>query len=233
MRIGLLEAGRSPPELSARFEPYEAMFRRLFDAVDGALDYAAYVVFEGELPASPDACDAYVVTGSPHGVYDRLAWMAATQAFAKSAVAAGRPVVGVCFGHQLLADAYGGTVEKVDRGWAVGIHEHVVHDTAPWMTPPEARFRTIASHQDQVTALPPDSTLLAGSDFCPNGMLQIGARVLTLQNHPEMPEAFAAALIERRRAIIGDEEADRALASLDTENDRHRLAQWLLAFMRR
>ena len=231
MRIGLLETGRTSAELTARHGSFPAMFRVLFGPLAPALEFRDYAALDGELPATTRECDAYLITGSQYGINERLAWMAPLQDFARAVRADDRRLVGICFGHQLLADAFGGSVAKADEGWGVGMQRYDVRASRPWMAPPARSFANIVLHQDQVTIPPPEAELLAGNDFCPFAMLQIGANVLTLQSHPELTAALTAEVLDLRRREIGEARAQAALASLRHENDAELVAGWLLRFL--
>ncbi|MDP6709686.1 MAG: hypothetical protein QF893_25380, partial [Alphaproteobacteria bacterium] len=135
------------------------------------------------------------------------------------------------FGHQLLADAFGGTVEKAAQGWGVGLHRYEVVAPEAWMAPPVPAFANIVFHQDQVTVPPPGARLLASSAFCPHAMLRIGDNILTLQSHPEMSKAFATELLEGRRDMVGHATAATALESLRQGDDSHLVARWMLRFL--
>ncbi len=231
MRIGLLETGRTSAALTARHGSFPEMFRVLFGPLAPALEYRDYAALDGELPATTRECDAYLITGSQYGINERLAWMAPLQDFARAVCSDDRRLVGICFGHQLLADAFGGSVAEATEGWGVGMQRYGVQASRPWMAPPARSFANIVLHRDQVTEPPPDAELLAGSDFCPFAMLAIGANVLTLQSHPEMTPALTAEVLEQRRPEIGAARSAAALASLRQENDAELVAGWLLRFL--
>ena len=164
------------------FGDYPAMFRKLLG--EDAYHWATYAVDEGELPAGPTDCDAYIVTGSACGVYEPLSWITDAKAFLNAAK--GRAaLVGVCFGHQLMADAFGGKVIKSPKGWGVG--EHTYRVTAePWMDGKVGPIRLPASHQDQVVELPPGAEVWASSDFCRmGGLVWRDQPAITIQLHPE------------------------------------------------
>jgi GMP synthase-like glutamine amidotransferase len=93
---------------------------RFFESVEAPFDYRGFEVAQGELPASPDVCDAYVITGSPRGVYDDDPWIAELSVFIREAYGAGKKLIGICFGHQILAHALGGQVEKSEKGLGLG-----------------------------------------------------------------------------------------------------------------
>lgn len=223
--IGFLETGGPPAALQPRFGAYPAMFERLLGP---AYAYATYDVAAGAFPERPQACHAYVVTGSPAGVYDDLPWIDPLKRFLVEAK--GKAVlVGVCFGHQAMAEAFGGRVEKSARGWGVGLHSYPIvrheawMDSAPLVAAP-------ASHQDQVVTAPPDAELIVSSLFTPYaGFAWRDGTAISFQFHPEMSVEFARALYETRREIIPD--ADAAIASLDQPNDCDRVGEWIRRFL--
>src|SRR5699024_3696885 len=117
------------------------------------------------------------ITGSRHGVYDKLPWIEGLKDFLRRARAAPVPIIGICFGHQIMAEAFGGRAEKSAKGWGIGVQEYAVHAGAPgWMAGAPARVTLHALHQDQVTAIPSDAVCLASSPFCEFAMLAYGDR---------------------------------------------------------
>ena len=229
MKIGVLAAGAPPSAMVPTFGDYPSMFRALL--ADGAHDWRDYDVQRGVWPDAVEDHQAYIVTGSACGVYDPEPWIADLKRFLVEAH--GRAVlVGVCFGHQVMAEAFGGRVIKSPKGWGIGLHQHQVRRAAPWMDVVPA-YALAASHQDQVVEAPPGAEVLAGSDFCPYGMLAYsGGSAMSLQLHPEFAPAYAQALIAGRRGIrFPEEEADQAIASLASPNDHRRVAAWIEAFL--
>lgn len=229
MRLGILKTG-APPKSLARFGTYPEMFRRLLGE---GYDYATFAVDEGELPSAPGACDAYLVTGSSCGAYDDLPWIARLEAFLRAAK--GRAaLVGVCFGHQVMAQAFGGKVIRSPKGWGVGEHVYRVLRPEPWMDG-AAEIRLPASHQDQVVEVPPNAEVIAGSDFTPIGALAWRDQpAISIQLHPEFEPAYAMALIENRRGTrFSEDDADRAIASYHAPDDRLRVGGWMRNFLAR
>jgi len=232
-RISILETGHDAAPLAERFGRFSDAFARWLaahrDEFPVALD--VFHVEAHEFPASVHDCDAWIVTGSAAGVYEDHDWLQPTRAFLREAVTARRRVLGVCFGHQLLAQVLGGRVEKSSKGWGIGHHRYTVDGEAPWMDPPLPVFSLLACHQDQVVSLPPGARVLAGSPFCEFAMLAVDDHVLTVQAHPEFSPEYAAALYDTRRERFGEALADEALASLALPTDAHTFARWALGFL--
>jgi GMP synthase-like glutamine amidotransferase len=180
----------------------------------------------GELP-DPAAHQAYLITGSPAGVYDPLPWIEPLMDFIRSA--GGAKMVGVCFGHQVMAEALGGHVEKSDKGWGAGLHRYTVVHSEPWIDT-AGTIAIPASHQDQVVVQPPNTDVVAASDFTPFAALAWTDRpAVSFQFHPEFSPAFAKALIERRYDKVLN--PDAAIASLDQPNDSARVGGWIRNFL--
>lgn len=224
MKLAILETGRPPGDLAQRFGTYPAMFERLLG--DG-FETSTFDVQAGELPSGTNTHDAYLITGSPAGVYDPLPWIEPLLGFIRAA--ADRKMVGVCFGHQAMAQALGGQVEKSDKGWGVGLQRYSVGRPEPWMDGGDC-IAVPASHQDQVVVQPPGTRVVAESDFTPFAALAWTCRsAMSVQFHPEFEPDYAKALIERRRDSLADPQG--AIASLDAPNDASRVAGWIRRFL--
>lgn len=229
MKIGILKTGRPPKPAIEIFGDYPAMFRRLLG--EDAYQWRTYAVDEGELPASPKEQDAYIVTGSSCGVYDPEPWIAPAMDWLRAARGQAA-LVGICFGHQLMAQAFGGKVIKSPKGWGVGEHEYEVLRREPWMDVARS-IRLPASHQDQVVELPPGAEIWAASEFTPMGALAwLDHPSISLQLHPEFEPAYAVALIEHRRGDrYSQEQADAAIHSYGRADDRARVGEWIRSFL--
>ena len=232
MKVGILKTGRPPKPAIARFGTYPDMFVQLLGP--DAYDWRTYDVDGGELPKRPTDCDAYIITGSSAGVYDPEPWIQPTMDFLRAAQGQAA-LVGVCFGHQLMAQAFGGQVIKSPKGWGVGEQEYEVMRREPWMGDPPLRIRLPASHQDQVVALPPGAEVLVANEFAPfAGLVWPGEKAISMQPHPEFEPAYAKSLIEHRRGDpYPDEQADAAIASYSGADDRMLVAGWIKNFLAR
>jgi GMP synthase-like glutamine amidotransferase len=223
MKLAILETGAPPEALIGRFGDYPAMFRRLLD-----VDAPSYDVAAGALPSAVADHDAYLITGSPAGVYENRPWIADLTDFLRQAKGRAK-LVGICFGHQAMAQAFGGHVEKSDKGWGVGLHSYPVVARESWMD--HAPLVSVpASHQDQVVIQPPETEVIASSLFTPYAALSWpGRKAISFQFHPEFSPDYARALIEARRDQLPD--ADAALASLEAPNDNARVGDWIRRFL--
>lgn len=231
MKIGILQTDTVPDTISAQFGDYPAMFQRLFLRVEPRLEFAVFNVVQGDYPATPNACDGYVITGSKASVYDGHEWIATLGDYCETLYREQRKLLAVCFGHQLVAEVFGGKTEQSAKGWGVGVHSMDIVCEKPWMQPVAARLNVIASHQDQVTQLPPDAQRIASSAFCENSMFQLGDNILTIQGHPEFSKDYARTMMQYRAAKLGPETLNAGLASLQKPVDDLTIAQWLLAFI--
>lgn len=236
VRVGLLQCGHVRADVATDHGDYPELFGALL--ADAPIELVTYVVDEGHLPDDPRACDGWLVSGSASSVYDGHDWIDRAGRFLTRVVDAEVPMVAVCFGHQLLAQALGGRVERSDRGWGVGIHRYDVVAPVPrWPDPtPPTRLALLASHQDQVTDLPDGATVLAASAHCPVAAYALGPRVVAVQAHPEFTPALSRDLILARRDLIGVDRADAALAALDDGDavaalDDEAVARWFSAVL--
>lgn len=225
MKIGILETGRPSAALEGRFGRYDAMLMRLLGERHQTRTYA---VTAGDYPERPEDEDAYLITGSAAGVYDDLPWIPGLKTFLQQTKGKAK-LVGICFGHQIMAEAFGGRVEKSDKGWGIGLHRYEVREAAPWMDPVDG-FSIPVSHQDQVVRQPPQSRLVAASPFTSFGVVAYDDQpAISFQCHPEFEPEFARALIEERRDRVP--EPDSAIASLAQANDGPLVGSWIRRFL--
>lgn len=222
MKIGILVTGH-PPDTLLEGGSYDQYFARLLDG--HGFDVAGWPVVDGVFPDSVHDADGWLITGSKHGAYEAHDWIPPLEVFIRDAYAAAVPMIGVCFGHQIIAQAMGGKVEKFAGGWSVGLTDYEMNGK---------QYAINAWHQDQVVALPKGAEVFASSDFCANAGLLYGDRIWTIQPHPEYDSDFISGLIETRGSgIVPDPLLAQARDRLDTPNDRMDVAQIMANFFKK
>ena len=223
MKIGILQTGHAPDDLIDSSGDYDQMFCDLL--AGHGFEFQTWAVVDGAFPDGPDAADGWIITGSKHGAYEDHDWIPPLEELIRKIDAAKRPMAGICFGHQIIAQALGGKVAKFDGGWAVG---HVTYEQ-------DGQPVTLnAWHQDQVVTRPKSARVLAGNDFCENGILAYGDHIWTVQPHPEFSNSFVQGLIEKRgRGVVPDPILERAAAGLSTPVDNLKNATFLAEFLKK
>jgi GMP synthase-like glutamine amidotransferase len=232
-KIGILECDRLSEPLRKKHGSYSEMFQKLLGVAGESVAFTTYQVMDSEYPARRDDCDAYLITGSHHSVYEDLPWIKLLQEYVVTLDKYSKKLVGICFGHQLVAQALGGQVGKHPGGWGLGIAASKLLQRKAWMEPLQDPFHLIASHQDQVLRLPPRAELLAGNAFCAHGSYQIGEHILCFQGHPEFSHAYARERLLTRKDIVGADTMKQALDSLQRTTDAPLIARWIIKFLMR
>jgi len=229
--ITIVETGLVAPEHRARHGSFPQMFERMIGAVDASASFATVRLVDGDALPDPAGLDAVLITGSPAGVYDDLDWIAPLERFVRAAYDARLPMVGVCFGHQLIAQALGGVVRKSEKGWGIGRH---VYDVLPGNGVIDgSEIAIAASHQDQVIAPPADATTILHSTFTPHaGILYGNGTTLSVQPHPEFTAAFAHVCCDKAgRHSAPERLVATAKASLDQPLDHADLGRAIARFL--
>lgn len=223
MLIGILQTGMSPEALAPSLGDYPDLFARLL--AGRGFSFRTFKVVEGEFPADVHDCDGWLITGSRHGVYEDHPWIPPLEAFIRASFAARVPVVGVCFGHQIIAQAMGGKVARYDGGWAVGATEYDFGGE---------KLVLNAWHRDQVLEAPKGAEVLASNDFCANAALLYPGRALTVQAHPEFRPEFVDGLMKTRgKGLVPDELMAAAAEKLTQPLHDQTIAAQIEAFFKR
>jgi len=233
MKLGILKTDTVRPEWVPGYGEYPDMFVALLSQLDPALEFVIWDAEQGDLPTDIDAVDAYLITGSKSSVYDDKQWIRELEDFVRELHARKKKLVGICFGHQLVAQALGGKTEKSAKGWGVGLHTHTFSSLPDWHDEDGEDFRILVSHQDQVTQVAAGSAVLAGSEFCENAVCQIGDHILTFQGHPEFVPGYSREIMNFRREMIGEDNYAVGMASLVNDPENDRIARWILNFLQR
>jgi GMP synthase (glutamine-hydrolysing) len=215
MHVGLLVAGHLPEGMQAQVGDYDKLYERLL-ASEG-IELTPYPVVDDVFPDNVHAAEGWLISGSRYGAYEDLPWIPKLEQFIRDAYAESVPLVGICFGHQIIAQALGGKVEKFDKGWAVGHHAY------EWQGDPVILN---AWHQDQITELPDEATVIASSPFCDYAALVYGDKAFTVQAHPEFDAEATRILLETRApGLVPDPQIKAALSTLDSPIDDKLLAR--------
>lgn len=222
MHIGLLQTGHMADEIVAVLGDYPEFYARLLEPE--GIRLSTWSVVDGVFPESVQDAEGWLVSGSKHGAYEDHDWIPPLEDLIRDIFAAQVPLVGICFGHQIIAQALGGTVEKFAGGWAVGRH---VYD---WQGD---EVVLNAWHQDQVTKAPESARVIASSPFCKNAALLYDGRAFTVQAHPEFDrEAIGMLLDVRAPGVVPDDRIATAKANLHQPIDDRRSAQEIAAFFK-
>lgn len=233
MKLIILNCDQLKPELEQQFGDYPAMFKQWLEPFLPGYEFERYEAMNGSLPNNIDNTAVYLITGSKASVYEKVNWIDDLSRFIQRCFEAKVFLVGICFGHQLIAQALGGEVKKSNKGWGVGVHTYSIVGDKPWLHPDQKQFNLLVSHQDQVTHLPAQANLFATSDFCLNAGFTVGQHVVTMQAHPEFRLNYAQALLTMRKDIIGNATVQCAEASFKKRIDAELFRQWLINFLHR
>ncbi|WP_211284223.1 type 1 glutamine amidotransferase [Oceanimonas doudoroffii] len=228
LRLCVIENGLVPAELRNRFASYPAMIKHWLSPSLPEAVFSQVSPVSGEPLPDPATFDGYILTGSKHSCYEGTLWMEDLKRFLQQLREQRRPVFGICFGHQIMADAYGGRTRRAEQGWGVGAQPYQYADSVP------AAGAAFVFHQDQVVDLPPGAEVLGGSSHCRQGVLGYPFPALSVQYHPEFPPSYVEALARRYSGnLLPRKVADTALSSLERIGvDNTQIAAWVASFFR-
>jgi GMP synthase-like glutamine amidotransferase len=224
MKIGILQCGHLLTEVAQRHGAYPQLYQNLLSGY--GFEFESYSVVDMEFPKDVHDADGWLLSGSRHGAYEDLPFIAPLEDFIRKAYAEHVPLVGICFGHQIIAQALGGKVVKSDKGWAIGHNEYDFEGLG--------KLSLNAWHQDQIVELPKDAKVTASSEFCNYAGLAYQDRALTIQAHPEFSGGAINDLIKARRGAPGmpDDVMDEAIAKLEMHVNDKVIADQIAAFFK-
>ncbi len=222
MLIGILQCGHFPVQEGYAERTYSDLYAGLL--AGRGLTFRTWSVVDMDFPGSVEDAEGWLITGSRHGAYEDLPFIPLLEEFIRESYAAEIPLVGVCFGHQIMAQALGGTVERFSGGWSVGRTEY------------DFKGETLALnawHQDQVTELPGEATTVASTKFCEHAALAYKGRAFSVQPHPEFDaEAVDLLLTARAPGVVPSDLIDVATADNDKPLANRAIADRIAAFFK-
>ena len=230
MKLGILQTDSVRPELSGEFGEYPDMFSRLLRRVEPNISFKIFDVQKSEYPSNIDEVDAYLITGSKLSVFEDFLWIQRLKQFIQTLDKNSKKLIGICFGHQLIADALGGKTVRSKQGWCAGVHTARICDSAQLFFETD-QFNLISNHQDQVSIIPPGAEVLASTPSCPVSMMRIDNHILTLQGHPEFEKNFTRKFLGLLKDIIGEPLYREAINSLSAETDEQKVSGWIISFL--
>lgn len=233
LRIGILECDHVDPELRDQYGDYHEMFADLVHTQDDTIEFSIYDLIADQFPVDLFACDAYIITGSRYGVYEDIPWINKAKLLVKRLYDAQIPTVGVCFGHQLIAESLGGKVIKADdKGRGLGVLSWDIKSKENWMGDfSSSPLALNACHQDQVIKLPKDSKLLLGSEFCPIASFQKDS-MLGIQGHPEFDTAYTTFLFNKHKETLDENGTKKSIESFNTPANSNHVGAWMVNFIK-
>ena len=234
MRLGILQCDDVASDLIDRFGNYDDMFKNIFSKVCSNIFYSVFHVNHNEFPDNANSCDAWLISGSKQGVYDNIPWIIRLQEFVRELYKAHRKVLGVCFGHQMMAQALGGLVRLSPEDWVMGIVDTENFERCSWMVPFQKKMSFIACHQDQVFQLPNDSKVLSSSQVCTYHTVQYGGCFIGVQSHPEFSREYLSEILLAEKLGFSTEIAQKTLSSINNrqvEVEGELMIRWMVNFL--
>ena len=226
MKAALLICDHVPDELSKIHGTYFEMYENLFPGIT----LEGYFVIDNEFP-EVEKYDVFISTGSRYSVYDDIPWIEQLKEMTREIYDSGKKFIGICFGHQLIAESLGGKVEKQERGYLIGVHNFTITENLYWLKPRVDGYEVIMLCQDQITVLPEKSLVLSESAECPIGMYTVGNTFLGIQGHPEFSKEYNRAIFESRADRIDSDKIEKAIKSLELEPSKPLLTSYLQNFI--
>ena len=231
MKIGFLKCGSAREELIPRFGDYEHMFEKKLQNVRPNIELEVFNVWKGELPTTLRDYQGFIIGGSDASVNDNEDWIQELKVFIETLHFYKIKIIGICFGHQVVAESLGGKVSRNDEGWGVGAPLVKTYQTLDWMFPPLERYSILLSHEEQVQELPHMAERVGGNDFCKNSMFIMDNHILCMQGHPEYEPDYAKKLYELSADSIGEERMNDSLKAVEHKLDDSTVIHWMINFL--
>lgn len=232
MQIGIINCGDIPSKLKGITPDYSLLFIKIFSKIGADFTYKVYDAYKNQLPTQIESSDAYILTGSKYSAYDSFDWIESLLGFIRNVADRKIKIIGICFGHQVIAEALGGKVIKHPDGWGLGIREFEIIEKKSWMAPELDRCRLIFSHQDQVVTLPKHAEIIATDPFCQIQAYTMNSHILGIQGHPEFTRSFTLNLLRLREDMMNKNCYKKAEESLSTKCNSLEIVKWMANFLK-
>ena len=231
--LGIIKADDVDLEIRPKFGDTHGMFERLFKMTQADnLVLRSYDARKFRYPKNLDECDGYLITGSRYCAFSETPWIQELLEFVRILDQKQKKLIGVCFGHQCIALALGGSVVKAPQGWGLGVHEYQILQPGVLSEISKSTLRLRCSHEDQVACIPERARLLLTSEFCENAGMVVAEHFISFQAHPEFTKQFTEHLIMNRKLDLGHHYTN-TLASLNSDVDSIAVARSLVRFLER
>lgn len=231
MKLAILITNTDESDFSLKWPKDGEKFANMISSVRPEWKYEVFLVKDNIFPNKISEFDGFIIGGSPASVHDDLPWIGTLITLIQQIYIAKIPLFGACFGHQAIALALGGKVERSSHGWGHGLIENKVTSEVPWMKTKSLKsYSLYASHIDQVTHLPKDAITIATSENCKTSSYRVGTTVFTTQHHPEMSHDFFNALISELSDYVGQYNTQKAQESLKKPADKKMFAEQIAKF---
>jgi GMP synthase-like glutamine amidotransferase len=233
VRIALLQCDHVAPELIPVFGDQPVFFNALFSKHAPEIHLDVFNIQKDHYPPDPDDYDGFIGTGARYSVTEDLPWIRRFREYIHHLYRRKKKFIGICFGHQMIAEALGGKCEVSERGWGIGVKKINIFRQKPWMQPEADSLRLLYSHMDQIVTLPPGTEVIAGNDHCPYAIISVGDHFMGIQAHPEFAADYLKHLMQSRIDRIGAENVEAAKKTLTEETDEAIAARWMAVFFHR
>lgn len=193
-----------------------------------------YRVSQNTFPDDLSKYDCFFITGSPYGAYEKIDWIRNLKKCILEIIKLNIPLIGICFGHQIIAQALGGRVKPAEMGWRIGV-KPTIFSPQNWRRSPKRTVLNLSHiHQDQVIQLPKSAKIISSHEDCPYESYTIGDTVLTLQGHPEFTNDFLNDLLnylQKTQQLFSAQTFRESMQSFNLYNHGNIFFTWVSHFI--
>ena len=232
LKICILDNDNLDPAVVDPYVSYGAMTEKMFAAAGVPWKFERFNTTRGDYPASFDDYDAVLLTGSKADSFSDEPWVKTLRAHVTELLKQRKKLLGICFGHQLIAYCLGAQVGRAPGGWGMGRMDYEWVGATPLEREAgDTAVALLASHQDQVMTLPVGATLQARSAFCPIAAYSVDDRVFCIQPHPEFVEDYSAWILQKRPESVAADRREKVRADMALPHAGLDVARHMQAFI--